>query len=161
MLDLHRLRRGEWMIGAGAIVLLASMFLLKWYRQGASASVNGWHGLTHVRWLVLATVVCGLALVYTQASRRAPAVPAVLSVIVTVVGLLTALALLYRVVINEPGSQKPGAFVGLISAVAIFCGGYLSMRDEGLAERDEPMEIETVQLPESGQRSTTGEPQGS
>ena len=114
-------------MGAGAVVLLVSMFALKWYRLDASTSVNGWHGLTHLRWLVLVTVLSGLALVYTQATRRAPAVPASFSVIITVLGLVSTAALLYRVVINEPGPQKPGAFVGLISALAIFCGGYLSM----------------------------------
>ena len=29
--DPSRLRRGEWIVGAGAVVLLASMFVLQWY----------------------------------------------------------------------------------------------------------------------------------
>jgi hypothetical protein len=104
---------------------------------------------------MLLTVVCGLALVYLQAARRAPAIPVSVSVIVTVLALLTVLVLIYRVLINEPGSdavieQKPGAFVGLASAVAIAVGGYLSMREEGIAERDAPPEIETVSLGRAG-----------
>jgi len=68
-----------------------------------------------------------------------------------VLGLLTALALIYRVLINVPGSdsvvvQKPGAFVGLVSAVAIAYGGYRSTREEGVAEKDGPQEIKTVKL---------------
>jgi hypothetical protein len=160
--DPSRLRRGEIIVGAGSVVLLASMFALEWYgittelRPTApslvySTSVNGWDALTNVRWLMLLTIACGLALVYLQAARRAPAIPVTLSVVVTVLGLLTVLVLIYRVLINEPGSdavveQKAGAFMGLASAIAIEIGGYLSMRDEGIAEKDAPAEIETVSL---------------
>jgi hypothetical protein len=159
-LDPSRLRRGELIVGASAIVLLASMFVLNWYSLsgaiaptasslGAPTSWNGWNGLTHVRWLVLVTVASGLLLVILQATRRAPALPVSLSVIVTVLGLLTALGLVYRVLINEPGSdsaggREAGAYVGLISAVALLYGGYLSMRQEGIAAKDAVPEIETV-----------------
>jgi hypothetical protein len=160
--DPSRLRRGELLVGAGAVVLPASMFLLKWYglsgqpaptgaKLGSSTSVNGWHALTTIRWLELVTVVCGLWLVYLQASRRAPALSVTLSVIVTVLSFLTSLALLYRVLINEPGpvslvELKPGAYVGLLAAIAITYGGYRSMRQEGIADRDAPAEIETVRV---------------
>jgi len=154
-LDPSRLRHGEMIVGVGAVVLLASMFVLTWFGvsggAGRSSSINGWHALTHVRWLVLLCAVCGLALVYLQISRRAPALPATLSVIVNVLGLLTTLALVYRVLINEPGpdslvQQKPGAFVGLVAAIAIAYGSYASMRQEGIADRDGPGEIETIRL---------------
>jgi hypothetical protein len=164
--DPSRLRRGEIMVGVGSVVLLASMFVLKWYGLtaqlrpaaagvGSSTSVNGWDALTNVRWLMLLTIACGLALVYLQTARRAPAIPVTLSVLVTVLGLLTVLVLIYRVLINEPGSdavieQKAGAFVGLGSAIAIVIGGYLSMRDEGIADKDAPGEIETVGLGQAG-----------
>lgn len=156
-------------MGASAIVLLASMFGLDWYgltgalaptaaRLGLATTVTGWDGLAHLRWLILLTGVTGLALVYFQATRRAPAVPASLSVIVTVLSVLTSITLLYRVLINPPGannlvSQKPGAFVGLVSAIALAYGGYRSMRQEGLAARDAPAEIETVRLRGDGRAS--------
>jgi hypothetical protein len=135
-------------VGAGAIVLLASMFLLSWY---GPTSLTGWEALTDLRWLLLLTIVASFALCYLQAARRSPALPISFSVIVIVLGVLTALALIYRVLINEPGSdsvvvQKPGAFVGLVSALAIVYGGYRSMREEGVAERDGPQEIKTVKL---------------
>ena len=152
-------------MGAGSVVLLASMFVLTWYgltpqlqsaatTLGSSTSINGWDALTNARWLMLLTVACGLALVYLQAARRAPAIPVTLSVIVTVLGVLTMLVLVYRVLINEPGSdavvdQKAGAFVGLASAIAIAVGGYLSMRDEGIADKDAP-DLETVSLGNAG-----------
>jgi hypothetical protein len=164
--DPSRLRRGEVIVGTGSVVLLASMFVLEWYgitaqlrptaaSLGFSTSIDGWDALTNVRWLMLVTIACGLALVYLQAARRAPAIPVTVSVLVTVLGLVTMLVLIYRVLINEPGSdavieQKAGAFVGLASAIAIVIGGYLSMRDEGIAHKDAPAEIETVRLGRAG-----------
>jgi len=153
-------------VGAGAIVLLASMFALDWYgltsavsldsaRLGFKTSVNGWDGLTNLRWLMLVTIACGLTLVFLQATRRSPALPAVFSVFVTVLAILTLLSLIYRVLINEPGpdslvDQKAGAYVGLLSALALAYGGYLSMRREGIAPRDAPVEIEQVRLAGAG-----------
>lgn len=149
-------------MGASAIVLLASMFGLAWYglngtlaptaaRLGLVTSVSGWQGLSHLRWLILLTGVTALALVYFQTSRRAPALPASLSGVVTVLGLMTAVTLIYRVLINPPGAgnlvdQKPGAFIGLISALVLCYGGYLSLRQEGRAPKDVPAEIQTVRL---------------
>ncbi len=157
-----RLRKGELIVGAGGIVLLASMFLLKWYGLGGSAaseagrlgfptSINGWHGLTTLRWFMLVTIGLSLALVFFQATRRSPAVPVSLSVVVTVVALITVIALIYRVLINEPGpdsliDQKPGAYIGLIAMLAIVFGGFLSLREEGVREADGPGEIETIPL---------------
>ncbi|MBV8952871.1 MAG: hypothetical protein JO153_22130 [Solirubrobacterales bacterium] len=157
-LEPRRLRTGEVIVGAGALVLLVSLFALDWYgpsgqHAGPRPSSTGWSGLTTLRWLILVTAACGLALTVLQAVRRAPAVPVSLSVVVTVLGLLCTLALIYRVLINPPGAdvdQKVGAYVGLISAAAIACGGWLSLRQEGILVEDGPAEIETVQLKNAG-----------
>jgi hypothetical protein len=164
--DPSRLRRGELIVGASAIVLLASMFALKWYglssaigptatKLGVASSLDGWTALSRIHWLLALTIACSLGLVFVQATRRAPALPVSMSVIVLVLAILTALALLYRVVINEPGAdnlveQKAGAFVGLISAIALLFGSYQSLRQEGIAARDAPAEIETVRPSSAG-----------
>jgi hypothetical protein len=161
--DPARLRRGEWIAGASAVLTLVFLFALPWFglgsvrspavtSLGSSTSINGWHGLTHVRWLVLITVLCALAMTYFQASRRAAALAVSMSVIATVLGILSVLALLYRVVINVPGRDdllepKAGAYLGLASALGIAYGAYASLRTEGIARRDEP-EIEIVRLGE-------------
>lgn len=166
-LELGRLRSGEWIAGAGAVVLLASMILLPWYRvtsgSGASGSqflhpttVDGWQALTIIRWLMLATILASFALVYVQASRRAPAIPVAMSLVVTVLGILTVLTLIVRVLIDLPGlvgnvSARAGAYVGLLGAIVIACGGYASLREEGIAGDDEPGEIPTVRLPGRGE----------
>jgi hypothetical protein len=65
-------------------------------------------------------------------------------------GGLTAVALIYRVLINMPGTSgvidhRIGGFIGLISGCAIAYGGYRSLREEGIAPPDEPRDIPTVQ----------------
>jgi len=93
-----RLRRGELIAGGGAVVLAVSLFLLPWYgvrspfgptaaSLGASTSFTGWNSLSHLRWLVLITILLALALVWLQATRPAPALPVSVSVIMTVVAL--------------------------------------------------------------------------
>jgi hypothetical protein len=156
-----RLRSGEVIAGVAAVVLLLSVFLLPWYgltgaiapvaaRLGVSTSVNGWQSLTSLRWLMLVTILAALALVYLQGTRRSPALPASFSLLVMLLGGFTALALIYRVLINVPGNnavvdQKIGGFIGLISGCAIAYGGYRSLREEGIAPHDEPEDIPTVQ----------------
>jgi hypothetical protein len=164
--DPSRLRHGEWIAAASALLLLVLMLFVPWYGvsatgastagSGRTTSYTGWTVLTDLRWLILLTVVAALALAYLQASRRAPAIPASMSVIVTVLALITVLALLYRVVISVPGrlDQKAGAFLGLASALGILYGAYASMRQEGIAGRDGPQEIETVTVEMTGAPGT-------
>jgi hypothetical protein len=162
--DASRLRLGELLAGASAVLLLVFMFFFKWYGLGSSApdgsvygtgpfhvasSQNAWHALTIVRWVMLVTAAAALALAILQATRRAPALPAALSVIVTVLGGLTSILLVYRVFINLPGSdklvdQKIGAVLGVVSTLGITLGGYASMREEGVSPKDAPSEIPTV-----------------
>ncbi len=137
-----RLRRGEWLAGAGGVVLLASMLLLSWYRLTFS-TVDGWNGLTHLRWLLVITVGASFALVYFQAARRGPALPVTFSYVVLVLGVLSVLWIVYRNFISAAGGLKVGAWVGLASACAIALGGYLSLRQEGISEKDAP-EVPTV-----------------
>jgi hypothetical protein len=161
-IDPSRLRRGEWLAGAGAALLLALMFLLPWYglsgsagataaTSGTSTSLNAWHSLTTLRWLMLLTILAALSLVFFQATRRAPALPVSLSVILTVLGGLTVLVLIYRELINPPGPDsllhtRIGAFLGLVGACAIAVGAFASLREEGLSARDARTAIPTVRL---------------
>ena len=150
------------MVGASSLALLASMFALKWFgltprlvptaaSLGTATSANAWDVLTNIRWLLLATAGVGICLFGFQATRRAPAIPVSLSVIATVLGLASTIAILYRLLLDHPGpggliSPRVGTYVGLALALAITYGGYLSMRDEGIATRDAPDEIETIRL---------------
>lgn len=115
------------------------MFVLKWYGH-----LNGWHALTHVRWLLLATGVAAILLMLMQAARRSPALPVTFSAFVTVLGAASFLWLGYRVVISVPPHQKLGAIVGWVCVIAIALAGIASIRQEGIASADEPQEIPTI-----------------
>ncbi len=160
-LDPARLRRGEWIAVGSALLLLLFMLLLDWYglsgtlsptasSLGVRTSLTGWNALTHLRWLLLLTILAAFALGYLQAARRAPALPATMSLIVLLLALITTLALVYRVLINPPGTgdvleQRVGAYLGLIASLGITYGGYASLRQEGIAAKD-AVPIEDVRL---------------
>jgi succinate-acetate transporter protein len=158
-LDRKRIRRPEWIAGAGGLVLLGSMLLLPWFtltkgsgppgpKYFINYSLDGWNGLSHAHWLLLVTVLATFALVSFQATCRAPAIPVTLSLFAAVLGGLTTLWLIVRVVIDPPGGRELGGWIGLICACAIAYGGYASVRLEGTRDEDVPAEIPTVRLGE-------------
>ncbi len=142
-------------VGSGGLLALLVMFLLPWYGGPDTPSVNGWHGLSHIRWLLLVTILVAFAVVYFQATRPAPAIPSALAVILTPLAALSALALLYRVIINLPGgagqiSAKAGGYLGLVGALVMLGGAVGSLRQEGIAAGDGPSEIPTVKAGGTG-----------
>jgi hypothetical protein len=155
-----RVRLGEIVAAFAAGLLLVSMFVLPWYgykgelaplaaKLGVSTTHDAWTSLSTARWVLLLTIVTSLALLYLQATRSAPALPATFSLFVAVLGGLSALVLIYRVLINVPGpndivSRDVGGFVGLICCCAIAYGGCRSLREEGIAPQDAPAEIPTI-----------------
>jgi hypothetical protein len=159
--DFGRLRRGELIAGAGGTLLLVFLFVPPWYalngelsqtasNLGAHTSWNGWWGLGGWRYLVLLTIIASLALVYFQAAERAPAIPVTAGVIMTVLGVLSVLALLYRLLAGPPSDgaflhQQVGPYLGLLAALAIVYGGYASLRAESGSD-PAAVEIETVRL---------------
>jgi hypothetical protein len=157
--EFSRLRRGEWIIGVASLVLIASTFL-KWYGLRSAfvpaystlglgnGSRDAWSALTVGGPLILITGVLGLAAWYAQGACRAPALPVCLTVMLWPVSLILSLYLINRVLISKPGatsavSLKPGAIIGLLSAIAVFVGAYVSMRQDGIRTADGPQQIET------------------
>lgn len=158
---MSRLRRGELVAGAGGVLLFVFMFVPSWYALngtfsqtaadlGTRTSWNGWWGLGGWRYLVLVTILAVLALAYFQAAERAPAIPVTLGVIVTVLGALSVVAVIYRILAGPPNSgsvlhQQIGPYLGLLAALAIAYGGYASLREEGGTD-PAALEIETVRV---------------
>jgi hypothetical protein len=161
--DPSRLRRGELIAGGGAVVLVLALFVLPFYgvtstfaptlaSESQPTSFDGWNSMAEIRWLVLVASLVAFALVWFQATRRAPAIPVTASVFVTLLGLLTALALVWRLLIDPPGGVlevRYGGYLALAASLAMFYGGYRSMRQEGLSERDARTDVETVRLADS------------
>ncbi len=152
-----RLRWPEWLIGGGGALLLAAMLLMPWYTltltSGPSGpqyfvpqQVDGWHGLTVGRWVLLLTALLALATAFFQARRRAPALPVALSVLAGPLAALSALWLVVNVLIAPPGGRGIGGWIALLASAAIAYGSHASARMEGVAREDGPPEIPTIDL---------------
>lgn len=160
-LDPRRLRLGEILAGASAVLLLIFLFVPDWYAVngtlsqtasdlGTRTTWNGWWGLSDWRILVLVTIAGALALAYLQAAERSPAIPIALSVIVTVLGGLSVIAVIYRVIAGPPSygavlHQQAGPWLGLLATLGIAYGAYRSMREESGTD-PAALDIETVRL---------------
>jgi hypothetical protein len=102
-----RLRAGEWVAGAGALLLIASL----------------WAGPPVLAVLLLLLALPALALPVTQATRRSPAVPVLLAVLAVVTGAIALILALLRL----PGTAT---WLGVAGALGALAGGWLSMRTE-------------------------------
>lgn len=140
-----RLRRGEVLAGAGAVALLVFLFALPWLAPSSGHTSTGWSGLPILRWLVVVSALTALALAFTQATRPAPAIPVTLSVFVTVLGAVTVILLIIRLLTTGSGLEA-GAWLGLLAAIGITVGGFLSMREEDGFRPGPEHPVETVSL---------------
>ena len=169
---LSRLRSGEWIAGGAAVILLVAMVFAPWYglrgmeasfaeKAGDSTTITGWDEFIHLRWLILLTIVLALALALGQAARRAPALAVTLDVPALLLGIATSVWLIYRVLITVPGSgagapvslsQKPWAYVGLVSALVLTFGAFRALREETHADPAANAAIPVVRLPSDGEQ---------
>jgi hypothetical protein len=122
------------------------MFATEWYgvagvpdpsavRPAVSTAENAWHGLTVTRWVLLATIVASIGAVVLHASQREHGNKTDTSLIVAALGALSALLLIWRVLIVLPAGsrvidQKLGAFLGLLCTLGIAWGGYEAIREQ-------------------------------
>ena len=144
---MRRLRDGEWIAGAGAVALLASMFL-HWYGLdaallgGLAAEATAWQAFGALDIVLALLALVPLVLVFTQATRPSPAIPVFFSVMTVLAGALAVLLILYRI-LNQPGPNEivdvqVGAWLGLLAAAVITAGGWRSLRVEAVPGQPMP-----------------------
>ncbi len=155
-----RLRSGEIIAAIAAVILLGDLFALDWYSTGEvdTVGVSGWQALSVLRWFIAITALSGIALGWFQATRRAPALPSSLSVITTVLGTLTSLALIVRVLISVPDllgrtGASGGAYLGLLSALVLAAAALWSLREEDPPDPIRNEAIEVVQTARTADRT--------
>lgn len=178
---LDRLGLGDWIDGAASLALLVVLFAVPWYGYRASFApilahgsgpmtaafgmyrATGWETFGVLGPLAVVVAALGVAIWLSSVTRRSPVVPVALTVLQAPLAGVLAIALAVRVLIDSPQvllagprggnalQALPGAYVGLVLAVAILAGSYLSLRRDGVATGDAPTEIETLDL--SGTRS--------
>jgi hypothetical protein len=150
-LQLNRLRTADRLVAGAAIALLASMFLFDWYGEshtgtlpgsnlsGLNYGSTGWETFTYSRWIWLLTIVVALASVVATASAVRLAAWLEPGAIVLLLGAVSAVTILYRIIHHPAASVgfggfhasngiKFGIWLGLIAALAIAGGGYLQLR---------------------------------
>lgn len=133
-MDLRRLRAGEW-LAAAAAVATSVVLALPWYgARGREATVTGFESFTIIDVLLVLFAAVGLALAILQATRTSPSLPVAFGVLTVAAGFLSVLLVLYRL-INEPGPDefievRATAWLGLVAAVLLTAGGWLSIANE-------------------------------
>jgi hypothetical protein len=141
-----RVYRGELTSAISALLLLALMFLTKWYgvagvpdpsaaRPAVSTAVNAWNGLIDVRWVLLATIGLVLGSVVLHASQRTHGTRTDTSRVLVAFGAVSSLLLFYRVLVALPEpskviDQKLGAVLGLLCGLGIALGGLESIGEQ-------------------------------
>jgi hypothetical protein len=147
-LRVSHLRRGEILAAVAALLLGVVLFALPWF-----GAATGWRALPVVRWLLLVSAVCGLLLAFFQQTRRAPALPVVMSVIVTALALVAVIALIVELA-TSAGTPRAGAYLGLAAELGILVGGFWSMRDEDGWTPGPDRPVERVSLRSAGEGGT-------
>lgn len=153
-MDLTRLRQGETIAALSGLALFLIMFL-GWYgfsggeALGGATDSNAWESYDLIDLILLLAVVVSVAVAVITASGAAVSLPAPGSALVTGIGAIAFLLVLYRL-INPPGEadldREIGIWLGLLATAGITTGGYLAMQEEGAsigpapptAERDYP-----------------------
>jgi hypothetical protein len=178
-MDLRRLRAGEWIAGAGGVLLLVSLFL-PWYEgtQALTRSVapleegdfdfTGWEALSGLDIVFALAALLAIAMAVVVATQRTGAMGIALSGLVTLASMLAGVLVLYRflkvpdievvrggasVAEFTESDRELGVWLALAGCAAMFVGGLTSMRDEritGDTRTIEQSDVEKLPAPKVG-----------
>jgi hypothetical protein len=150
-MDLDRLNTGEKIAGVSAILLFIFMFF-DWFGVEVSgvggfggtvpgAGGSAWDALDFIPIVLIVTIVVALISVGLRFSDSEYEPPVSLNVAVTVLGALSTLLVLFRIIdppsfgsfggVSVDATLDFGIFLGLIAAAGIAYGGYRGMQEEG------------------------------
>ena len=158
-MDTTKLRLGEVVAGASAILLFIVMFF-HWYgiktgfssqdsalfksitgrSVGETIGVSAWRIFSYTDLLLLLLIILALGMVLLSATQRSTALPISMNVIVTAFGAIMTLIVLYRL-INQPGPNdivtvKFWGYFGLVLTAGVAVGAFMAMREEGTSFSD-------------------------
>ncbi|HET8566604.1 MAG TPA: hypothetical protein VFL77_09040 [Solirubrobacterales bacterium] len=150
-MDVDRLSTGEKIAGVAAVLLFIFMFF-DWY--SVDVSVNGgafvgtasgggdaWEAFSLIDLFLLLTVIVTVAAVTIELSDALIEPPVSMNSIVAILGGISVLLILYRIIDTPSAGSFPGVsvdvspavgiFLGLIAAAGVAYGGYRAMQEEG------------------------------
>jgi hypothetical protein len=148
-MDLNRLTQGEKIAGASAILLFIFMFF-DWYGvsiSGGGETINlggggnAWDTLDFIPILLLVAIIATLGVIFVEAGDTDVDLPVHGAAIITVVGVISFLLILFRIIdtptfasiggISAEGSVKFGIFLALLASAGMAFGGWKTMQEEG------------------------------
>jgi hypothetical protein len=150
-MDLDKLSSGEKIAGVSSIVLFIFMFF-DWFTVevsggngvfSASASAGGsaWDALDWIPIVLVITIIAALGLAALRLTDSSYEPPVSGNAIVAILGALSFLLILYRIISPPDGGSVPGLsidvspsfgiFVSLVAAAGIAYGAYRAMQGEG------------------------------
>jgi len=153
-MDADRLSTGEKIAGASAVLLFIFMFF-DWFKVevsgsgfvGGSLGGDAWEWFSYIDLLLLLTVVVAVAVAIIRLTDAIFEPPVSLNAVVAILGGLSVLFVLYRI-IDPPGASESfggvsvdvgrqiGVFLGLLASAGIAYGGYRAMQEEGTSFGD-------------------------
>jgi hypothetical protein len=150
-MDINKLNTGEKIAGVSAILLFVFMFF-DWFGVeisgeggtvsfGSGAGGNAWDALDFIPIILVIAIVVALINVFLRLSDSDYEPPVSMNVGVAILGGLSTLLILFRI-IDPPGfgtfggvsvdaTLEFGIFLGLLAAIGIAFGGYRAMQEEG------------------------------
>ncbi len=150
-MDVDKLNTGEKVAGVSAVLLFIFMFF-DWFgvevtdSSGFSGTFSGaggsaWDALDFIPIVLVVTIVIALVNVFLRLSDSDYEPPVSMNVAVAVLGGLSALLVLFRIVfppgfgtfggVSIDATLSFGIFLGFIAAAGITYGGYRGMQEEG------------------------------
>jgi hypothetical protein len=150
-MDVNKLNTGEKIAGVSAVLLFIFMFFT-WFgvevsgSDGFSGTVPGaggsaWDALDFIPIVLVIAIVLALVNVTLRLSDSDYEPPVSMNVAVAVLGGLSVLLILFRIIdppsfgsfggVSVDGTLEIGIFLGLITAAGIAYGGYRGMQEEG------------------------------
>ncbi len=151
-MDLDKLSNGEKIAGVSAIVLFIFMFF-DWFSVdvsgfGGSASAGGsaWDALDVIPIILVIAILAALGVVVLRLMDSPYEPPISANAIVAVLGAISFLLILFRIIDTPDAGSFPGVsvdvspafgiFVSLIAAAGITYGAYKAMQEEGVTFSD-------------------------
>jgi purine-cytosine permease-like protein len=151
-MDLDRLSTGEKIAGGSAVLLFIFMFF-DWFKvdidSGSdlfSVSVGGsaWDALDVIPIILLIAIVAAVGVAAIRLTDAAVEPPVSANAVVAILGAISVLLILYRIIDPPSAGDVPGVnvnpafgiFLGLLAAVGITYGGYRAMQEEGTSFGD-------------------------
>jgi hypothetical protein len=155
-MDVDKLSTGEKVAGVSAVLLFIFMFF-DWFSvevsggsgvftASAVAGGNAWDALDFIPIVLVVTILAALGVAALRLTDAAYEPPISANAVVSVLGGLSALLILYRIIDTPGGGSVPGLsvdvspafgiFLSLLAAIGIAYGGYRAMQEEGASFGD-------------------------